>query len=222
MSPRARWTVAAALLVAFAAAVLVAGRVPDGAEPALPGVQRLGPEPGEPVVGYQRRAAASLPGPGEPVWALVQLDPYLAADPAAALVAGTRVARVVLRVPLPMVQTALVTRGVPGQRPAAELAAALDAAAGQRAAAAARAPAGSRQAGVAAAEARALGSGCACVLAVLVRAGGDALRAVAARPEVRVVHAATPGTPADALALSPLLPEQVDVAGPVPDDGPVP
>jgi hypothetical protein len=36
------------------------------------------------------------------------------------------------------------------------------------------------------------------------------------------VQAALPNTSVEDLALSPLLPEQSDIAGPVPDDGPPP
>jgi len=75
---------------------------------------------------------------------------------------------------------------------------------------------------MAAAEAAELRAGCACVLALLVRADRAGLDAVAARPPVRVIHAATPGLPLQAVAVAPLLPEQGDVVGPVPDDGPVP
>jgi hypothetical protein len=82
-------------------------------------------------------------------------------------------------------------------------------------------PAGRREA-VAAAEAAQLRSGCACVLALLVLGDGDHLRALSARPGVRAVHAAFPDTPIQDIAISPLLPEQLDIAGPVPDDGPVP
>jgi hypothetical protein len=60
------------------------------------------------------------------------------------------------------------------------------------------------------------------VLALLVFADGDALHLVAKRPGARVVQAALPDTSVEDLAISPLLPEQTDIAGPVPDDGPVP
>ncbi|MGH4027081.1 MAG: hypothetical protein ACRDRV_21125 [Pseudonocardiaceae bacterium] len=226
MSSRARWVLLAVLLAVFATTVVVAGRDDEGPPPA--GVERLGPEAGEPVRAYLRRASDSLPRPGAgPVWALIQLDGYLAPAAAAALVTTTqaqpvRLSRVVLRVPLPAVQTALISRDLPGRRPAEELAAAVRSAAQDRARESAQAPPGSRPASVAAAEAARLRAGCACVLALLVRAEGDALRAVAGRPEIRAVHAAVPGTSPQGLAVSPLLPEQRDVVGPVSDDGPVP
>jgi hypothetical protein len=49
-----------------------------------------------------------------------------------------------------------------------------------------------------------------------------ALSGLAGRPEVRAVDAAPEGTPPTGVALAPLLPEQTQLAAPVPDDGPVP
>jgi hypothetical protein len=120
------------------------------------------------------------------------------------------------------VQTALrfepLEQGVP-------VPAALDAArqrAHQTAAADAQRQTG-RAAEVAAVEARTLADPAApCVLAVVVRAQRAGLDAVAARPEVRAVHAAPAGVTARELAIAPLLPEQVERADPLPDDGAVP
>ncbi|MGB6228182.1 MAG: hypothetical protein WBF76_23110, partial [Pseudonocardiaceae bacterium] len=137
------------------------------------------------------------------------------------LARGVRLSRVILRVPLPRVQTALITRDLPGQRPVTELDEAMRSAAQDRLAASRAAPS-ERSAAVAAAEATQLRSGCACVLALLVFGDGESLRAVAARSGVRAVHAADPGTPLQDIAIAALLPEQVDLVGPVPDDGPVP
>jgi hypothetical protein len=219
MPSRARWVVLAVLFALFGVTVVVAGR---HGEPVRSGVQRLGPEAGEPVALYLRRAGASLPtGTSGSVWALVQLDRYLTPKPAADLVVSVRLSRVILRVPLPRVQTALITRDLPGQRPVSELAEAMRSAAQDRLAASREVP-GGRPAAVAAAEAAQLRSGCTCVLALLVYGEGEALRTVAGRPGVRAVHAALPDTPLQDLAIVPLLPEQVDSAGPVPDDGPVP
>ena len=207
------------LFAVFGVTVVVAGH---HGGPVHSGVQRLGPEAGESVALYLRRAGASLPtGISGPVWALVELDGYLTPEPAAELVRGVRLSRVILRVALPRVQTALIIRDLPGQRPVTELAQAERSAAQDRLTAS-REATGGRPAAVAAAEAAQLRSGCACVLALLVYGDGDALRTVAGRPGVRAVHAALPDTPLQDLAISPLLPEQVDSAGPVPDDGPVP
>ncbi|MDQ4103264.1 MAG: hypothetical protein M3186_06000 [Actinomycetota bacterium] len=230
MSPRARWGVLAVLLVVFGVTVVMAGKrgEPAATGPLPTGVQRLGPEAGEPVADYLRRAYASLPeGNAGPVWALVQLDSYLASKPAAQLAQGVRLSRVVLRVPLPRVQTALITRDLPGQRTGTELTEvqlvrAMKSAAQDRLAATYRQVPPGRLAAVAAAETAQLRDGCACVLALLVLGDGEALRAVAAHPGVRAVHAASPDTAIHDVAISALLPEQVDMAGPVPDDGPVP
>jgi len=222
MTNRARWALLGVLLVAVGVAVLAAGQRSTSGPPALlPGVQRLGPEPGEPVVHYLTRAADSFPQTGT-AWALVQFDDHLPPADTARVARDVRLARVVLRVPLARVQTALITRSVPGQRPEEEIAAVLRSAAAHRQAAAARAPAGSRAAAVAAAEAHRLRDGCGCVVAVLVRTDRVGLQRLAAREQVRAVHAAQVGTPPQGLALAPLLPEQREVAGPVADDGPVP
>lgn len=229
MSAWVRWALLTVLLVVFTATVLVAGH--HGEPPPTAGVERLGPESGEAVADYLRRANESLPPPGGgEVWALMQLDGYLDPAAAAALVgpgAGAlgdtvRLSGVVLRVPLPGVQTALISRDLPGQHPEQELAAAIRMAGSDRARAGAQALSGSRPAAVATAEAARLRGGCACVLALLARGDGDALRELADQPGVRAVHAASPGSPRHGLAVSPLLPEQRDLVGPVPDHAPVP
>jgi hypothetical protein len=63
---------------------------------------------------------------------------------------------------------------------------------------------------------------CRCVLAVLVVGDRTAISRLAEQPAVRAVDAAPAGTPTSGVALAPLLPEQSEVAGPVPDDGAVP
>lgn len=207
----------AVLFVVFGATIWAAGQ---RGEVPVTGAQRLGPDAGEPVADYLRRARAFLPPGNSPHWALVQLEGYLTPAPAAELARGVRLSRVTIRVPLPRIQTALITRDLPGQRPVAELTEALRSAAQERAAVASQQR--GRAAALAAAEAAQLRTGCACVVALLVFGDGDALRVVAARPGVRAVHAALPDTPIQDLAISPLLPEQLETAGPVPDDGPVP
>ncbi|MGH3941882.1 MAG: hypothetical protein ACRDTG_25315 [Pseudonocardiaceae bacterium] len=221
MTSRGGAALLAVLLVAFGSAVVVAGQRNE--PPAALGTERLGPEFGEPVADYLRRAAESLPPPGaDQVWALVQLDGYLEPGPAAELIPRTRLSQVVLRVALPGVQTSLIFRDVPGQHPAEELAAAVRAAGLDRDRAAAQVPPGSRQAEVAAAEAVRLRAGCACVLALLVRTDPATLHELSNHPAVRVVHAAASDTPRQGLSVAPLLPEQRDVVGPVADDGQVP
>lgn len=218
MLRRTWWVLLAALVVVFGFTTWIAGQRD---EPVPSGVQRLGPEAGEPVANYLRRANASLPAGHSSAWALVQLDNYLSPEHAAELAQGVRLSKVVFRVPLPRVQTALITRDLAGQRPVAELTRAQRSAAAERLAASRAAP-DTRRATVAAAEAAHLDRGCACVLALLVFGDGDALRTVAARPDARAVQAALPDTSIEDLAISPLLPEQTVIAGPVPDDGPAP
>jgi hypothetical protein len=218
MPRRAWWVLLVVLVMVFGVTTWVAGQRD---EPVPGGVQRLGPEAGEPVADYLRRAGASLPAGRSSRWALVQLDSYLTLDRAAELTRGVRLSRVVFRVPLPRVQTALITRDLPGQQPVSELAAAQQSAAAERLAAS-RTASDSRRAAVDAAEAAQLHRGCACVLALLVFGDGDALRTVAGRSGIRAVHAALADTSVQDLAISPLLPEQGDIAGPVPDDGPAP
>jgi hypothetical protein len=219
MRRRASVVVLAVLAAVFGGTVWIAGQQD---EPVPAGVQRLGPEAGELVAAYLRRAGASLPAAHSARWALVQLDSYLTPARAAGLAQGVRISKVVLRVPLPRLQTALITRDLAGQQPVAELAGAQRSAAAERLAASRLAPDSSRQAAVAAAEAVQLQQGCACVLALLVFGDGDALHLIAMRPDARVVQAALPDTSVEDLAIAPLLPEQSDIAGPVPDDGPVP
>ena len=218
MPRRTWWVLLAVLVMVFGVTTWIAGQQ-DESVPS--NVQRLGPEAGEPVASYLRRASASLPAGHSSSWALVQLDSYLTPDRAAALIQGVRLSKVVFRVPLPRLQTALIIRDLPGQQPAGELAMAQRSAAAQRLAASRAAP-DHRSAAVATAEAAKLDRGCACVLALLVFGDGDALRTVAARPDARAVQAAAPNTSIEDLAIAPLLPEQTEVAGPVPDDGPAP
>jgi hypothetical protein len=214
-----------ALLACAAVVLLVAwyagAQFPTGTPAPAPGSVRLGPEPGEEVSAYLARLPAELPAPGVEALALVQFAAELPV-PAAAQVAGAVPVTAVLRVPLPRVQTALrfepLEQGVPSPT-------AFDAArqrAGQQAAADAQRQAG-RAAAVAAAEARALAEPAApCVLAIVIRAERATLDAVAARPDVRAVHAAPAGVTARELALAPLLPGQVERVDPLPDDGEVP
>jgi hypothetical protein len=202
--------------------VVLLGACGSPATTPTPGVERLGPEQGELIAEYLTRAQGTLPPADRgSVWALVQLSVHIDTASAAALADGTRVSRVVFRVPLPRVQTALVTMQVPGQRPAEELADAQRRAADEREQAGHRARADGQQrlAEIAFAEAAELRAGCACVLALLVLADRGQLDSLTSQSLVRVVHAASPGTPLPSVAVSPLLPEQQGVVGPVPDDG---
>lgn len=211
---------AGCVVVALLTAWYAGSRFEPATPGPTPGSVALGPRSGEPVDAYLARLPAELPPPGVAAYALVAFGTELSAADALAAVEGTAATTAVFRVPFDRVQTALRFEELSSSGPVA-----LDTAR-ERAAGAASADAGrldGRAADVAAAEATALADpGCACVVAMVVRGDRAALAALAARPQVRAVHAA----PADALpvelALSPLLPAQTDVADPVPDDGPVP
>jgi hypothetical protein len=220
---RARAGVLAACAVIVLLAAWYAGaQVPASGPAPVTGSVRLGPEPGEEVAAYLRRLPAELPAPGTAALALVQFTAELPASAAVPAVAGTTPVTAVLRVPMARVQTALrfqpLEQGMP-------VPAALDAArrrAQEQAAADAQrlSERAGRAADVAAAEAMALADPATpCVLALVVQAERAGLDAVAARPDVRAVHAAPTGVTARELALSPLLPEQVEHADPLPDDG---
>jgi hypothetical protein len=221
-----RWrlgVVVACVVVLLGTAWYAGSQVPRPGPPAPPaGSVRLGPDPGEDVAGYLARIPAELPSPGSTALALVQFDAGRTAADAVAATAGAEPITAVFRVPIPRVQTAIAFEDVEPQVPAAI---AVESAR-QRAAAVAAGRtgvSGDRQRAVAAAERAALSDGrCACVIALVVRADRTALDTVAARPGVRAVQAAPPGTAPVELALSPLLPEQTDRADPLPDDGPVP
>ena len=149
----------------------------------------------------------------------MQLAEQVPAGDAVAAVAGSSPVTAVLRAPIPRVQTALRFEALEeGVAPVQALENA-QARARQRAEADAARLTG-RQRDVAAAEARLLADpGCRCVLALVVRADRAGLAALAGRPEVRAVQAAPPDVTARELALSPLLPEQVERADPPVDDG---
>lgn len=201
-----------AAVVALVVAVVVAVGM---ANPPRKGVllsDRLGPEQGEQVAAYVERAAGSLGKADGDRYALVSLTAELTPADAARLADGVRVSQVSYRVPMPRVQTPLVTVGVGAGSEALIRSAGY--AAGQVGAAST-----DRGARINAVSASRIGSGCACVVALTVRAGTDRLIELEARPRVRAVEA----LPVDAVfgrfAVAPLLPEQVDVVEPGPDDG---
>ncbi|MCO1655914.1 hypothetical protein [Pseudonocardia humida] len=213
--------------VCVAVALLTAWYAGSRFTPTAPGPPvgsiRLGPDAGQPVADYLALLPERLPPPGQAAPALVQLAAEATTGQAAALVGGPAAATVaVFRVPLTRVQTALRFEALDPGLPAA---AALDSARlrAQRAAAADAARLADRPRDVAAAEAAALGEpACACVLALVVRADRVALEALAAAQGVRAVDAAPVGATEPELALSPLLPGQVERVDAPPDDGPVP
>lgn len=175
---------------------------------------------------YLERTAADTPSTGGPYWALVSLRTELGpAATAAALGGHARLARVVLRVPIARVQTAQLTVQLADQGDrAAELTSAMATAASQlqRETDTADGTPGDRVAAVGRVSAIRLREHCACVLALLVRAFPDELRAIAAKSEVRAVDAAPARAGLRALSVTPLLPEQTTAVLPMPDDGGVP
>ncbi|GAA4891464.1 hypothetical protein [Actinomycetospora straminea] len=197
-----------------------------GGVPGSTDATRLGPTAGETVAGYLDRVRTAPPGPPGPPGprpALVTLATEQDVGAAAAAVGGVPAREVVLRVPLPRVQTALRQVRLDDSGtvdPVAALRLA-EAQAANRAGEQARSASG-RAAAVAATESARLAAGCACVLALVVEIDPAAAPALAARPGVRAVEVAPAGARIGALSVSPLLPEQTGVVGPVPDDGPVP
>jgi len=232
-SRRPLWPALLCALLVLLAVAWVAGRQSVQGAPDQVGsldAVRLGPDPGESVADYLAGLPARLPPAGAPaVPALVQFGALPDGAATARLLSGANPATAVFRVPLPRVQTALHFQPLPPVDAADPVAAAprrftLAQQAAQRDATAQASRLTGRPASVAGYEAAALAAqpGCRCVLAVLVVADRAVLTRLAGLPEVRAVDAAPEGTPVTGVALAPLLPEQTQVAGPAPDDGPVP
>lgn len=211
----------AAGFAGVAAGIVVLIYVLGWADPPVASVvmtDRLGPESGEPVAEYLARAHASLSGTDTAErWALVSFATGTTPGSIPESVAGLRVSNVVYDVPIARVYTPPITVPVPAGDAAAI--------------ASVRAAAGAmdnpdtsddRTRRVAAVMAARLHAGCACVVDLVVRGRLDQLRVLSARPGVRAVQALPPDAAADTFAIVPLLPEQIILAAPGPDDGPVP
>ena len=179
---------------------------------------RLGPEPGQQVATYLEQARSSLRGPDGERYALVSLTDYMTSAAAADLTDHVRVSQVIYRVPIPRVQTGLVSVDVP-DGPAAV--AASSGYAASRVQSDVLVP-DSRAGRIAAVSSKRLSQGCACVVALTVRGTTAQLAALAQQPAVRAVEALPRDAVFGRFAVVPLLPEQVDVVAPGPDDGPVP
>ena len=207
----------ALLLLAIVVGVLAPDR-----QATVPGAA-LGPGGREKVSDYTARAAASLDdvGPAEQRWALLSPTVELDSAAAAELVQGLRTSRVLLRVPLPRVQTPLDALEVADQGDLTGELSELERLAGGHQKALAEVSTG-RAAAVAAAAGARLTAGCACVVGLVVRGTGDALRAVAARPLVRTLELAPSDTGYGGLSVVPLLPSQSNTVLPGPDDGELP
>ncbi|KAA0926046.1 MULTISPECIES: hypothetical protein [Rhodococcus] len=182
------------------------------------GTDRLGPDSGEQVVDYLARAEASLRSDNtEPRWGSVSFDRELTAQQAYAVADGIRISQVLVRVPLDRVQTPILTVGVPGSERSV-----LNSTARAASLATESFGAGDRQAQIAAVSQQRLLDGCACVVTLVVRATPAELSELAGRADVRAVQALPSDAVSGKFAVEPLLPEHVDVVGPLPDDGPVP
>ena len=237
-----------AIFAVAAAGVLLLGSLwvsrPEAVPPEDPrDMVRVGVVQGQTVPGYltsSHTELAALTDPSAPavgdIWALVSFDGYRAPGALPELLAGTAVAQVYTRVPMPGAHTQVVR--IPVYRlPADVLSGMLDAAlqrdrerAEYDQLARRLAGAGGHQerarrayesaAGTAATEAAAYRSGCSCVFAAVVRATPDALRGVAERSGARVVDPAPEVRSLDRTEFRPPLPEQTGTVPPEPSRSP--
>jgi hypothetical protein len=180
----------------------------------------LGPDSGEFVDTYIARAEASLTeftSGVDPSWALVSFDTSVFPTRLLEVARGMRIAQVLVRVPMYRVQTQVITVGVSGSE--SSVLGAEDAAATTL-----RGSMGQwdRQAQIDAASVPRLAAGCECVVGMVVRSSSAALLSLRGESGVRAVEALPTDATAGKFAVRALLPEYVDVVGPLPDDGPIP
>ncbi|WP_228539799.1 hypothetical protein [Nocardia sp. XZ_19_385] len=189
------------------------------------GTDRLGPEQGETVADYLARAQDSLNGAdSDEHWALVSFTTELAPAAIPAHSGGIRIGQVLHRVPIPRVQTPIVTVGVPAGD-AVAIASATNAAwqlQTQLDRDEALGILDDRTLRATSVTISRLRAGCPCTVGLVIRGTLPQLRTLAATTNIRAVEA----LPADAVdghfAVTPLLPEHTDTITPTPDDGPVP
>ncbi|MER7277335.1 hypothetical protein ABT369_23120 [Dactylosporangium sp. NPDC000244] len=199
-------------------------------DPSLGDVLRVGVAEGGSIPGYVqagRDELAALPGDA-PVYALVTFTAYLAPERLTPVLADAPVSSVFARVPLPGTQTELVR--LDAYKLPDDVVSAMDETARRKTEEARHyrdllarpgdIPEENRQlylsgAIVADQEATAYREHCSCVYAAVVYAPPAALRAVAARPETRVVDPITELQRLDRTVFMPPLPEQTTVAEPV-------
>ncbi|MEV6927019.1 hypothetical protein AB0M46_21290 [Dactylosporangium sp. NPDC051485] len=199
-------------------------------DPSLGDVLRVGVREGDSIPAYVQAGKDELAGlPGDaPVYALVSFTAYLAPERLAPVLADVSVSSVFARVPLPQTQTELVRLGA--YKLPDDVVTAMDSTAARKSEEARHyrdllarpdgAPADARERYVAGSivadkEATAYREHCSCVYAAVVYAGPAALRAVAARPETRVVDPITDLQRLDRTVFLPPLPEQATVAVPI-------
>jgi len=226
------WTALVTLMLVLALVVVAyrAGTRTAPVDDTVGNVPRIGPVDGQRVDAYRAQVSdelAALPA-GTPVWALVGLADYRRPDALPALFAGLPVSRVVARVPLPDVQTQLVTLVV--DRLAVDVPTGMYRVASQKEKAAAAAVTAAESAGsgdlaavyiadaaVERREAAAYRQLCACVYAAVVRATPEQLATLARRDGVRVIDPAPEVERLDRATFVPLLPEQSGTVGPPSD-----
>ncbi|MFE3444805.1 hypothetical protein ACFXNW_17385 [Nocardia sp. NPDC059180] len=217
-----------AMRVAFAAVVAVAVVVlivvgamqpqrSDGVS-----TDRLGPEQGEAVADYLARAQDSLTGTdSDEHWALVSFTEYQTPQQLPERARGLRIGRVLYQVPLPRVQTQLLTVQVPAGDEVV-LRSAEDAAWLLLDQLRRSGYVDERMRKVTEVSVARLRTGCACAVGLIVRGRLDQLRNLAAQNGIRAVEALPADAVAGAFAIAPLLPDATDVVTTTPDDGPVP
>lgn len=187
-----------------------------------PGVNtdRLGPDNGETVDEYIARSWESVDlasADDDLHWSLVSFTAETSPVGAFEAAGGVRIAQVLVRVPLERVQTQVIAVGVPGtERSVTE--------AGDVAASRLQGSMGQwdRQAQIDGVSASRLAAGCDCVVGLVVHAPATALDSILSRPDVRAVESLPSDARAGKFAVRALLPDYVDVVGPLPDDGPIP
>lgn len=190
---------------------------------------RLGPEQGELVADYVDRARRTFDDSAalDPRFALVSLRAAIAPFQALAVADRVRVSQVLYQVPIPRVQTTLVAVSVPDGSWAllhsAGIAARQLNAGATRSTGQPQRPLGDeRRRRIDIVSAARLEDGCACIVGLTVRGTSAQLAELAKRNGVRSVEALPPDAVFGRFSVAPLLPEQIDVVAPEPDDGEVP
>ncbi|MEV0295041.1 hypothetical protein [Nocardia sp. NPDC050710] len=216
---------ALAVLVAIAVVgfMMVLGELNPPRPPGI-STDRLGPDRGQPVADYLAHARDSLTGEDTAEhWALVSFTEELRPEEIPAHSGGLRIGQVLHRVPLTDVQTPIVAVQVPAGDAVAVASA--DAAAWQLLDQLERTDphaVGDRYHRVMTVSIARLRAGCACTVGLIVRGTLPRFRELAATNGIRAVEALPADAVAGAFGISPLLPQQLDVALPGPDTGPVP
>lgn len=179
---------------------------------------RLGPDSGEPVAAYLDRARKSLEGnDSADHWALLSFAEGVTADRIPEFSGGLRISEIDYHVPVDRVATPIIAIGVPAGPDVAV--SSVKSAAAQVESTPAFDDRSTRVNHLVATRLRA---NCPCVVGLVLHGPLDQLRTLAAHPGIRAVEALPADASAAVFAVSPLLPEQRESAGPGPDDGPVP